>query len=199
MTPAITARMTFWPRIAGALLGLLMLGGCQIAQPIARTEEEQSLFGPVKMRIHPTFTQIKDWNNNGQPDGIEAELEFLDQFDDPTKAEGQVLFNLYNYVQSDPDHRGERVATFKGSLLTLEEQRSRWDRTSRTYKFRLTVGISRQQDWLLEAEFEHVGGRRLFGRWFYQAPLAGPKSPQPSIPPLPTSAPATMPTSRHTR
>ena len=58
------------------------------------------------MRIHPIFTQIADWTHSGKPDGIEAQLEFTDQFGDPTKASGKVLFELFSYQNDSPDRAG---------------------------------------------------------------------------------------------
>ena len=47
------------------------------------------MFAPVAMRVHPIFTDVKDWTGDGRADGIEALVEFEDQFGDPTKASGE--------------------------------------------------------------------------------------------------------------
>src|SRR4051812_4509644 len=47
-------------------------GGCSGVQPFPRSETDTQLFGPVSMRLHPIFTQVKDWTGDNKPDGIEA-------------------------------------------------------------------------------------------------------------------------------
>ena len=71
------------------LLPLFLLiasvAGCQGGDaPFMRSEADAQLFGPVSMRLHPIFTQIKDWTGDGRPDGIEALIELQDQFGDGT-------------------------------------------------------------------------------------------------------------------
>jgi hypothetical protein len=125
--------------------------------------EAQQLFSPVSMRIHPIFTQVKDWTGDGVVDGIEALLEFQDQFRDPTKAAGDVVFELYAYRPYSPDGRGERVVNpWLGSLRTLADQEARWNRTSRTYAFELEYPqIREDRDYVLVATFD-TGQTRFF-------------------------------------
>jgi len=101
-----------------------------------REHTDAPLFDPTDLRIHP-FTSVKDWTGDNKPDGVEALLEFQDRFRDPTKAKGTALFELYDYRRNHPDPRGERLAAWRGALQTLEEQRTRWNRISRTYSFQL--------------------------------------------------------------
>ena len=54
---------------------------------------DAALFGPSAMRIHPIFTRLSDWTGDGVPDGIEALIELQDQFGDPTKASGTIIFS----------------------------------------------------------------------------------------------------------
>lgn len=124
------------------------------------------LFGPAAMRIHPIFSQIKDWTGDDQPDGIEALIELQDQFGDPTKASGRVVFELYDYSPYEPDPRGQRIANpWVGALDTLEAQRERWNRTSRTYSFQLALpSIRRDRAYVLTASFELSNGGRFFDR-----------------------------------
>src|SRR3954470_11211045 len=120
------------------LLFLATSSGCQSDAPFARSEADTQLFGPVSMRLHPIFTQVKDWTGDNKPDGIEALIELQDQFGDPTKATGRIVFELYDYQAFDPERRGERVVDpWIGYLETLDEQRDHWNRTSRTYTFQL--------------------------------------------------------------
>src|SRR2546421_6710450 len=91
------------------LTGLALLTGCAARTPAPMSPDACAMFAPVSMRIHPIFSGIKDWNGDNKPDGIEALLEFEDQFGDPTKAAGTAVFELYNYRKYDPDPRGGRV------------------------------------------------------------------------------------------
>src|SRR5690554_6153710 len=74
--------------LASLAVGIL-LAGCN---PFDRGGEPAGpeMFDPAAMRIHPVFTQVKDWTGDGQPDGIEALVELTDQFGDPTKGSGKV-------------------------------------------------------------------------------------------------------------
>jgi len=130
------------------------------------TPADAKLFAPATMRLHPIFTGVKDWTSDGVPDGIEAELEFLDAFEDPTKASGRVIFELYDHQTKSPDPRGTRLGNpWVGSIGTVQEQRARWNRTSRTYSFQLTYpGISAGKTYVLTASFEPQGAPRLFSR-----------------------------------
>src|SRR5262245_62034333 len=80
---------------------LLASAGCDSSSPHPRSQTDAALFGPAAMRIHPIFTQVKDWTGDGKPDGIEALIELQDQFGDPTKASGRIVFELYEYRAYD--------------------------------------------------------------------------------------------------
>jgi hypothetical protein len=158
---ACPARRLF---IFSSLLTVLaILPGCE--GDLANNTPTADMFAPTGMRIHPIFTQI-EVDKNGKPTGIEAQLEFQDQFGDPTKASGQVLFELYLYRQTSPDPRGKRVGgPWVGSLATLAEQHERWNTTLRTYRFELTdPNLHTDQPYVLSAIFELTGGGRFFDR-----------------------------------
>jgi hypothetical protein len=143
------------------LLCLLVLSGCEGDR--ATAPQVADLFAPTAMRVHPIFTQIADWTHSGKADGIEAQLEFTDQFGDPTKASGRVLFELFEYRRDSPDPRGKRLGRWVGSLETLDEQRERWNTTLRTYRFQLDYpAVSPSQSYVLSGIFELSGGGRFF-------------------------------------
>src|SRR5688572_27327438 len=108
------------------LLVFAMLAGCSSAPAGDATGE--AMFGPVTMRIHPIFTQVKDWTGDGKPDGLEALIEFQDRFEDPTKAAGRVIFHLHEYRRDFPDARGKLVTDqpWVGRIATLAEQKEHW-------------------------------------------------------------------------
>ena len=164
-------------RLALCLL-LIALTGCA-SKPLERDNAEIVMFGPTRMRVHPIFTQVKNWTGGGtRPDGIEAELEFQDQFGDPTKAAGKVMFELFNYRRSSPDPRGDRVVNpWVGSLLSLQQQYEHWNRTSRTYSFQLALpSISIRRSYVLTAMFEHSDGRRFFSQVILKGEEIEPKN-----------------------
>jgi hypothetical protein len=160
--------------IVSAVL-FLILAGCNAAPRHVRTPSEAQLFAPVSMRIHPIFTQVKDWTGDGVVDGIEALLEFQDQFTDPTKAAGDVVFELYAYRPYSPEARGERMVNpWLGSLRTLRDQEARWNRTSRTYSFELEYPEVRDdRDYVLVSTFD-TGQTRFFD----QIVLEGRRTPR---------------------
>jgi hypothetical protein len=149
----------------GAII-LSMLGVCcDSVSPRPRNETDAAMFAPAAMRIHPIFTRVTDWSGDGKLDGVEVLVELQDQFGDPTKASGRVIFELYAYQQYDPDPRGERLAYWTAQLATRADQADRWNRTSRTYSFTLEYDpISPRRTYVLAATFELSGGGRFFDR-----------------------------------
>src|SRR5688572_5742706 len=106
------------------LLALALLAGCYQSNLESAPPNDPTLFNATSMRIHPIFTQLKNWVGAEKPDGIEVLLEFQDQFGDPTKADGTVMFELFEYRQANPEPRGQRLSNpWIGSIATLEEQR----------------------------------------------------------------------------
>jgi hypothetical protein len=178
-------------RPAVALLMLIALAGCESGTAVSRDQPDALLFGPAAMRIHPIFTQIKDWTGDDRPDGIEALIELQDQFGDPTKASGRVVFELFEYRPYEPDPRGQRLVNpWIGELGTLQAQQQRWNRTSRTYGFQLaTDQIREDRTYVLTATFELSSGGRFFDRIILE-----PRE-QPSASESPTTASSTQPTS----
>jgi hypothetical protein len=152
-------------KIPVLLLALLLIAGCKSLSQRQRAASPD-MFDAAGMRIHPIFTQIKDWTGDGAPDGIEALIELTDQFNDPTKAGGQVLFELFAYRERNPDPRGERLANpWIGSLATVADQQAHWNNTTQTYNFQLAFpGISPARTYVLTATFETNTGRRFFDR-----------------------------------
>jgi len=169
---------------------IAVLGACQPASQLAEHEDADApLFAPTDLRIHP-FTSIKDWDGDGRTDGVEVLLELQDRFRDPTKATGTVLFELYEYRRNHPDPRGERIAAWRGSVMTLEEQRARWNRISRTYSFQLAwPGLRLDKSYVLQVWFDQ-NGRRLTS----QIVLEGQEAKIGAATTIPVTQPASRPT-----
>lgn len=175
------------------------LTGCApgVSESVTRTPVDQTLFGPSAMRLHPVFTQVADWTGDGQLDGIEAVLEMQDQFGDPTKAAGRVIFELYEYKPYSPDPRGRRlVAPWEGRLDSIEDQRARWNRVNRAYIFQLACDVVRPGTaYVLTATFELSSGGRFFDRLILQGekPTVSPPIIAPAQPPVIATQPTTTP------
>jgi hypothetical protein len=177
------------PALCATLSLLVVLASCA-PDPKARTPEEAKMFGPQSMRIHPTFTRVKDWTGDGKPDGIEAVVELQDEFGEPTRATGSVMFELYQYRPTYPDVRGRRVPeVWVWPLLRSNEQAAHWSRALRAYTFKIPLDPGRQT-MVLEATFE-LGADR--GRLTNQIVLEPPPPSSGETPPAPTTAPATAP------
>jgi hypothetical protein len=171
------AVMRWFPLIL-AVVACAFLTACQNfnLEPNPRSADEQSMFGAVSMRLHPIFTQVKNWTNSdkpegAKPDGVEALLEFEDRFGDPTKAAGAVVFELFDYRQYYPDDRGSRVSNpWSATLFTVDEQRAHWDAVSRAYRFQLACPDLRlDKSYVLTAMFEPAVGKRFFTQMILEA------------------------------
>jgi hypothetical protein len=148
----------------------LILCGCASERPLTRTEQENQLFGPVTMKLD-TFSKVKDWSGNGKPDGIEALVEFDDQFGDRSKAAGTIYFELYEYRPGWPNPKGTRLANpWSASLTTFDEQQAHWERVSGAYNFRLEFdGARLDRSYVLAATFESSAGARFFSQIILKA------------------------------
>jgi hypothetical protein len=142
---------------------LLCLSSCE-SSPYARDSADKTMFGPAGMRIHPIFTEPKDFDGNGSIDGIEALVELTDQFGDSTKASGQVMFELHTYRKYAADPRGHLLETWAFPIHTLKEQKEHWRRIGGAYSFQLPypglLGI-REKTVTLSAEVTLDAGGRL--------------------------------------
>jgi hypothetical protein len=183
-----------FPLFLSVLLPCSIVIGVVACQPVSRlTEREPTdvpMFAATDLRIHP-FTSVKDWTGDNKPDGVEILLELQDRFHDPTKATGTVLFELFEYRRNHPDPRGERLAAWRGSLQTLDEQRMRWNRISRTYTFQLAYPeIRADKSYVLQVWFDQ-SGRRLTSQVVLEAQQEA-KGVTPST--IPVTQPLTRPT-----
>ena len=143
---------------------VLLPAGCDWMKRDPNPAARAQMFGPVSIRIHPTFTQVKDWTGDGTPDGIEALLEVRDQFGEPIRAAGRVIFELYDYRQDYPDPRGKELTNpWIKPLTTREDQEAYWNGVVDAYSFNLALPeIEPGRTYVLTASFEVDEDRRLF-------------------------------------
>lgn len=108
--------------------------GC--ANPL--TDRRPAIFGPAAVRINPTFTRLQSFDNDGEIDGIEADLELRDEFGDATKGGGEIFFELFAYDPQGPDVRGEPIGEpIRFDLSSVGAQRRHWQNVIRSYRFQL--------------------------------------------------------------
>jgi hypothetical protein len=155
------------------LLAAALLAGCATRQPTIPPEQQPaSMFTPVAMRLHPVFSAIRDWTADGRPDGIEAMVEFQDQFGEPVKANGTVILELFDYRTGYPDPRGQRVVSpYIAELENASSQRSHWNRAGRAYSFQLSYpDISPRKSYVLTASVQLASGARYTNRIVLEPP-----------------------------
>jgi hypothetical protein len=147
-------------RFVTVLVLLLVLGSC--TSSIRRDQVDSAMFAPVALRVHPIFTEPKDWTGDGKVDGVEALIQLIDQFDDPTKARGQIVFELFARRRYSPDSRGQALETWTMPLYTLAEQNEHWRRIGGAYAFQLPFPqLAGYGATVLSAEMTLAGGGRL--------------------------------------
>ena len=143
-------------RLALAATFAILTFGCEGAGSHPRSALDQKMFGPASVRIHPTFTQVRDWTGNGKPDGIEATLEIQDQFGEPTRSTGRAMFELFDYRKDTPKVRGRRIAgPWIASLDSKADQQEHWNSALRAYTFQLHFPkVVRNEYYVLTVQFD---------------------------------------------
>ena len=139
------------------------------------------------MRIHPTFTHLITPSDEAETNGINAVVEFQDQFGEPTRSAGSVLFELYAYRPSDPNPRGIRLAHWQVSLDSKDDQIDHWNPAVRGYSFKLAYDkIDADNSYVLTAQVNREGtengpgGGRFFGQLVLETTHEGKHSGRPA-------------------
>jgi hypothetical protein len=160
--------------LAVPLFLLFAATGCANEPQVTREED----FSPHKLRIHPIFTQVKDFEGDKAPDGIEVVVELLDNYGEPTRGRGTLLFELWSYRKQNANMLGSRTCEpWRATLLNRAEQDERWSKALRAYSFTLKVPkIDQSKEYVLTASFETAGGAdkpggiRLYDRLVIEPP-----------------------------
>ena len=107
------------------------------------------MFIPTKMRLYPLTRIVLPMPASTAPatapatsspatvPTLEARIELSDQFGDPCKGAGTVALELFD--TSAPSLNRKPIASWTLSLLTPQENRDHWDRTTRTYLFKISL------------------------------------------------------------
>jgi hypothetical protein len=166
---------------------LLTIAGCQSATS-PRTANEDAMFGAKYMRIHPTFTHLTNDSDDNGVHGINAVIEFQDQFGEPTRSAGTVLFELFAYRPSDANPLGVRLAHWQASLNTKDDQLAHWNPAVRGYSFVLEYDkINLDNSYVLTAQASRPAGAPG-GRFFSQLVLETTHEGKHSGRPIPHAA-----------
>lgn len=158
------------------VLGCLALGGCGGAGRGGSSGISQQVPVPVNLtlpkqvRIHP-FTTIRSFDEGGQTQGLDVQIESLDSFGDSTRAFGEFRFELYTYKPNSADPKGKRVAVWTQPLLDPAVNAQHWDRIKRMYEFRLQWDqpIPEGRRYVLLTVFSSPFGPRLFDERVFMA------------------------------
>ncbi len=143
--------------------------GCGQRASIATPKSD--MFSPISVRLHPVFTKVSHWENTPAADGLDVFVELTDAFGDQTKAAGSFVFDLYSYDPRSPDARGSRAfQPWLAPVVSIEQQREHYDRTSRAYRFQLiATGVRLDRPYVLGVSFTPTGGTgRVFGQLILQ-------------------------------
>ena len=117
---------------------------------------------PKTVRIHP-FTGARSFGEGGMT-GMDVRIEVLDAWGDSTKAFGKFRFELYDWVNTNREHKGERLAVWNRDVEDPQVNRGHWDAIQKTYNFKLGLRnpINIGHEFVLSAYFESNYGPRLF-------------------------------------
>ena len=166
----MTGSPRFWQRGWVALLtcgilsvastGCIFKGARQIFMPPTPRQEIWQP-RPVSLRVYPASRFVTDPAVAGVL--LEARIELLDDMGDAIKGVGEFHLELLGEPGRGRTTMDRRLCTWEVPLLTPEQQRARYDRVTRTYRFRLKLDqpVPPTTDTRLKVWFTPTGGHRL--------------------------------------
>jgi len=115
--------------------------------------------GPRSIRVYPS-TRLAVHDGQWY---LEALIECRDEMKDSTKCVGNFQFELFHSPVDPGDATGQRLYVWNVRLRTLDDQRSHYDPTLRTYKFRLKMQpLSGDVDQVVfRVMYDNETGRRM--------------------------------------
>lgn len=133
----------------------------------APIDVEPGLFDPTGIVVG-FFTQSRDFDGKGGPDGLEVYVRPVDQFGDPTKAVGTFRIEVFAYRIHTTERRGRRLGHWQVTALDAESNRRYYDPRTRSYKFplRWERAIAGGTEVIVQATFYPAGApdRKLFAQ-----------------------------------
>ena len=136
--------MVFRARRKLLVLVGLALAGC--AGPAG--SERAAMLGPASLRINPTFTRPADG-------AVQADVELIDAFGDPTKGAGTLTLALFEYDAEGAAVKGDAAGEPRQyDLATDVGQRRHWQAVVRTYRASYPLGnLDASRPYVLRAIF----------------------------------------------
>lgn len=153
--------------LAAAIFGT----GCTENTEISPAAADQPVPEPINLllprtiRIHP-FTGTRSFDEAGGIRGIDVRIEAVDHYGDPTKAFGQMRFELFRFKPNSPDPKGKRIAVWEESTIAPRKNLLHWDKITRTYEFKLQweSPIPVGKKFVLQTVFTSPFTERLFAQ-----------------------------------
>lgn len=92
---------------------------------------------------------------------VETRVELLDEMEDSTKGIGEFHFELLNQGESDEGAAGLRLYAWDVLIMTLNDQKRYYERTTRSYMFKLKIdaGAAPRRDKTLRLIYTPPGGK----------------------------------------
>ena len=154
------------PRIFCGCLPLLLATGCLPVRPPLLAGAGMDMFTPVRVRLHPLSRLVPATAPTTAPAapqavaGVQARLEFTDQFGDIGKAAGSAHFELFAPAILG---KGDKLAEWTTDINAPAANHQHWDAITRTYLFDLPLpaGLSPRDRSILSVTFTLPNGERL--------------------------------------
>ncbi|HEY4328194.1 MAG TPA: hypothetical protein VGN88_00560, partial [Phycisphaerae bacterium] len=128
--------------IVALTFAMLVLSSCQPPSPTL-SGSGMDIFSPVTIRLHPLSRIVPpstapDAGNHAG--SLEAHIELDDQFSDTTKGVGILMIQLFDPADPAPTTtNGKLLQSWSFSLESPRDHQQYWDRTTRTYLFKLPL------------------------------------------------------------
>ena len=113
-------------------MGAGLVGCAGSGHPLSRPAE----LSVQRIRIQP-FTKPASFDDDERPDGLSVWVQAQDAFDDPVKATGDLVFELYSFRPASSNPKGEQLVSWHHAIRSRADQRTFWDRPSQMYHFEL--------------------------------------------------------------
>ena len=144
------------------------VGGCA-APPKQPGEPDQlaslALMGPARIDIVEPFTEIRSFDDDAQPDGIELRLRAVNKLGEPGQMlVGRVRVELYEFIKASGDHKGRQLQLWNVDLSSDDHQRRFWNKLTQMNDLRLQIDASqleRARHFVLLVTYESPWGERL--------------------------------------
>ena len=129
-------QLVVWTAQMVMMVAVLVVGGCDGTQRVEWPWQGEESFPVEDIQLHRSFTRVVPGQGE-QPEQIEAYVQLRDQYGDPTKATGQLRFEVFRFRSGFADPQGSRFE--QGGLVVVDLQdaatsQKHWDPITRGYK-----------------------------------------------------------------